>query len=145
MINNKDFKITPEERNMFFELSIDMICMLDSDRKFKIANPAFYTTLNYKSKELIGRKITDFVHEDDLQITENALQLLHTKKSKIQFENRFRCKNGSFKWFSWTIAVNSDNIYANVRDITDYKLNNELISEKKMICKTKRKKFEPVL
>src|SRR5437016_5691775 len=94
--------VRPEaEQDRFFRLSIDMLCVAGFDGYFKKLNPAWEKTLGYTIEEMLARPWLDFVHPDDREATiaeggkikEGALTLL--------FENRYRCKDGSYKWLSW--------------------------------------------
>jgi len=107
----------------FFNLSVDLLCVADMDGHFTLVNKAFETTLGYSKKELYKRPYTDFVHPDDLDVTVGARDLLLEGYKITRFENRYRCKDGSYKWLEWTcMPVLEKRInYAVARDITQLK------------------------
>ena len=113
---------TPEELR-FFRLSPDLLCIVDFNGYFKCVNPAFEKTLAYPSEELLCSPFFDFVHPDDIAVTLAVLKELTATESTIQFENRCRCADGSYKWLAWncTGLVEEGLVYASARDITKSK------------------------
>jgi len=105
----------------FFELSIDMLCILGFDRRFRRVNRAWETTLGFTNDELTTRPFIDFVHPDDRQRTlDQNLQVQHGGQA-LSFENRYRCKDGSYRWFLWNSRPDTHRqvIYGIARDITE--------------------------
>jgi PAS domain S-box-containing protein len=85
----------------FFDLSIDFLCVTNQDGTFKKVNDSFIKTLGYHRDDFIGTPFVNFIHKDDLQAS-----LLEFEKSKnggltLDFENRYRCKDGRYIWLSW--------------------------------------------
>ncbi|HYF36019.1 MAG TPA: ATP-binding protein, partial [Prosthecobacter sp.] len=114
---------TLAERERFFSLSLDMLCIAGTDGYFKRLNPAFGATLGYTTDELLKQPFISLVHEEDRAATENQLARLMRGESVLRFENRYRCKNGSWKWLSWKAqAFIAENlIYATAREVTAQK------------------------
>jgi PAS domain S-box-containing protein len=111
-----------EERDRFFELSIDMLCIADTEGYFRLLNPAFKNILGYEIEELKSRPFFEFVHPDDLYATLNEIEKLRQGIPTSEFENRYRCKDGSYKWISWHCQPHpSGSLYAVARDITKEK------------------------
>lgn len=105
----------------FFELSIDLCCIAGTDSMFKQVNSAFERTLGYTAEELTRVSFLDLVHPDDRQATIDEVQKLAEGIDSVRFENRYRCKDGSWKWLSWNCPAalpGSDLLYAIARDIT---------------------------
>jgi PAS domain S-box-containing protein len=110
-----------EERDRFFTLSLDMLCIAKSDGYFKHVSPAFTHTLGWSVKELLTRPFLDFVHPDD-----RAATLRETEKQVVsgemvlQFENRYQHKDGSWRILSWKSMPQPGGImYATARDVTE--------------------------
>ncbi len=113
----------PEELDRFFTLSLEMLAVAGLDGYFKRLNPAFERTLGYSVDELMARPFVDFVHPDDRPATLNEVARLASGIETISFENRYRCKDGSFRWFVWTATPvpEAGLLYAAAHDITERK------------------------
>lgn len=107
-----------EER--FFALSLDMLCFLDFNGYFKRLNPAWERTLGYSVEELMARPFIEFVHPDDRERTLAQNAAVRAGGSALGFENRYMCKDGSFRWFYWNAAPDAAErvIYSVARDVT---------------------------
>lgn len=114
-------QVYPLER--LFNLSLDMLCVAGLDGSFRVVNSAFETTLGHSKEVFLGTPFIDFVHPDDVSSTLEAVAQLSTGEPVTHFENRYRCKNGSYKWLAWTSMPVTDEglLYAVARDITDEK------------------------
>ena len=127
------------EKNRFFErfftLSLDLLCIAGLDGFFKHLNPAWLETLGYTEAEIIGKPFLDFIHPDDRQNTLKEVAKLHTGYSTSSFENRYVCKDGSYKWLSWRAVafVEEQLIYAVARDITSRKQAEEELNKFKLV------------
>jgi twitching motility protein PilJ len=118
-----DRKQAEQERDRFFTLSLDLLCIADFEGKFKRVNPAWATTLGYTLEELQEQPFLNFVHPDDRDQTVSEANKIAQGVETIAFENRYRCKDGSYKWLSWkSRPLHQEKImYAVARDITDSK------------------------
>jgi len=114
-------RVQPVATERFFDLSIDMLCLAGVDGYFKALNEAWAETLGYEDGELLQRPFVEFVHPEDRQATIEASAKVADRQKLVRFRNRYRCKNGTYKWLAWTAApaLNDGTIYASARDITD--------------------------
>ncbi|MBZ5634531.1 MAG: PAS domain S-box protein [Acidobacteriia bacterium] len=107
----------------FFTLSIDMLCIAGFDGYFKRLNPAWERVLGYTVEELTARPFVDFVHPDDRAATIAVAQKIAKGGQAISFENRYRAKDGTYRWLLWNATPHEEQelIYATARDITERK------------------------
>ncbi len=108
------------EHDRFFALSLDGLCIAGLDGYFKHVNPAF-VKLGHTEAELLARPFIEFVHEDDRAATLAAMRWLAKGEPVAHFENRYLCKDGSFRWLSWTAVPEGETLFAIARDVTDWK------------------------
>ncbi len=119
-----DRKRAEEERDRFFNLSLDILAVAGADGYFKRVNPAGTLILGYTTAEFLSIPIIDFIHADDRARTSHEFQhKLITGEPSLNLENRYRCKDGSYKWLAWTaVPVPADRLtYAVARDMTERK------------------------
>ena len=120
-----DLKRTEGELAQIFAMSLDMICIADiNTATFIKVNPAFTEILGYFEEELLSRSFFDFIHPDDIDVTRTVIDQKLQKGTKvINFENRYRCKDGSYKWLSWVSHPNLEKgeTYSVARDVTERK------------------------
>jgi PAS domain S-box-containing protein len=109
-----------EERDRLFNLSIDMLAVGDFDRYLLQINPAWVRVLGWARDDLMGEPITAFVHPDDRADTEAAFEQLVHGDPVYGLENRFRCRDGAYRWLSWSSFPYPDrrSVFSVVRDIT---------------------------
>jgi PAS domain S-box-containing protein len=117
-------KSVKEEYELFFNLSIDMLCIAGFDGYFKKLNPAWEKTLGWSNEELLSKPYLDFVHPEDREATINAAKGQEEGKEVITFHNRYLCKDGAYKWIAWNAfpLVTERLIFAVARDATKSKL-----------------------
>ena len=94
MSEETSFRTEVEE---LFKLSVDMLCIAGTDGRFKHINPAFERVLGWSEEELLSRPFFDFVPEDDVEATRIELRKQAEGGTRIPFENRYRCADGSYK------------------------------------------------
>jgi PAS domain S-box-containing protein len=111
------------ERDRFFNLSIDLLATASFEGYFLRLNPAWEKLLGFDNAELMAQPYLDLVHPDDLEATVAAAKGIGTGTAVIEFENRYRCQDGSYRWLLWnsTPDVEQNVTYAIAHDITDRK------------------------
>jgi PAS domain S-box-containing protein len=109
--------------NQFINLSIDLFCIGGFDGYFKNLNPSWQRVLGYTIEELLAKPQIEFVHPEDRAATMAERARLRGQEMTLGFENRYRCKDGSYRWFSWNAVSKPVQglYYAVVRDITERK------------------------
>ena len=124
LIDITDRKRVEEENSRLYNQSIDMFCIAGFDGYFKQLNPAWEKTLGWTIKELLSKPFIELVHPDDRESTIHELGNLSGGKSVFTFDNRYLCKDGSYKWISWNSTPLQEEkvVFAVARDITQRKL-----------------------
>jgi PAS domain S-box-containing protein len=120
---NQDFKRRARaeaERDRFFAISLDMLCIANADGYFKRISPAFTDTLGWTVEEMLGRPFLDFVHPDDQAATMREVERQTVSGQPVlRFENRYRHKDGSWRVLSWrSVPQPGGFMFATARDVT---------------------------
>lgn len=107
----------------FFDVAIDMLCLLGFDGYFRRLNPAWEKTLGYTREELMSRPFLEFVHPDDRERTLQQNAAVRGGGQALSFENRYVCKDGTYRWLRWNAAPDAarQGIYSVARDVTESK------------------------
>ena len=119
------------ERDRFFDLSVDLLATINFEGYFLRLNPAWEQTLGFTTAELMAQPYLDFIHPDDIATTQAASQRLSAGQMVMRFENRYRCKDGSYRWLSWSSRPYDEQnlLYAVAHDITEQKRDEELLRQ----------------
>ncbi|MEO6953815.1 MAG: ATP-binding protein, partial [Polyangia bacterium] len=118
----------------FFALSLDMMCISSSDGYFTRVSPSF-DALGYTHAEVFSHPSLYFVHPDDKTATLAASEKLVLGARTINFENRYRCKDGSYRWLSWASGPDSSGtLYSLARDITEARQTQEALARAKDVA-----------
>ncbi|MFW6358548.1 MAG: PAS domain S-box protein [Chroococcales cyanobacterium] len=115
--------LAEKELEKFFSLSVDLLCVANTEGYFTRVNPAAETILGYSSETLLNTPFMDWVHPEDRSATIAEMEKLKQGIPSIYFENRYRCSDGSYKWLAWASSPAQEEgfIYAIARDITQLK------------------------
>jgi PAS domain S-box-containing protein len=110
-----------ETGNRFIDLSVDMFCIAGFDGFFKNLNPAWQKTLGFTTEELTQKPYLEFIHPDDRQATIAEAAGLEKGEVTLAFENRYLCKDGSYKWMLWNaVSVPEQGVvYGVARNVTE--------------------------
>lgn len=112
-----------EDIRLFFDVTLDMLCIANFEGYFIKLSPSWSKILGWSDEELMSRPFVEFVHERDVENTIETTRDLTKGQNVINFENRYRCRDGSCRWLSWNsfAVVDRGVIIAAARDITDRK------------------------
>jgi PAS domain S-box-containing protein len=118
-----------EVGNRFIDLSVDLFCVAGFDGYFKSLNPSWKNVLGFTPEELKAIPYLEFVHRDDRTVTTAESARLENGEVIFAFENRYLCKDGSYKWLLWNAVsiAKQGLIYAVARDITERKRGEEAL------------------
>ncbi|WP_238232828.1 hybrid sensor histidine kinase/response regulator [Methylobacterium thuringiense] len=116
------------ERDMIWRASSDMLCVANFEGRFVSLNPAWAATLGWTEAEMKASPFLDFVHPDDRALTEEAAAGLARGDAQMSFENRYRHRDGGWRWLSWNAVPTGGLIYSTVRDVTAAKAQAEALA-----------------
>jgi PAS domain S-box-containing protein len=106
------------ERDRIWNVSQDLLLVANRHGIWQTVNPAWTRTLGWSEAELLNRTSQWLEHPGDGSVTRAHVEKLIANDTTIRFESRFRHKDGSYRWLSWTGVSEEDRIYAVARDIT---------------------------
>ncbi len=109
-----------EELDRYFSTSLDLFCITDNEGRFRRLNKQWERTLGYSLEELEGRSFLELVHPDDREATEITNQAA-ARGQVLNFVNRYRRKDGEYRWIEWTSHPSGNLIFAAARDVTERK------------------------
>jgi PAS domain S-box-containing protein len=107
-----------QARSLTWRLSPDLLGALNSKGYFETANPAWESVLGWTEAEVLSMSIFDLLHPDDLEHTRAGFELTQVGQPALRFVNRYRCKDGGYRWISWIGIPEEGYVYCTGRDIT---------------------------
>ncbi|MBP2230869.1 PAS domain S-box-containing protein [Azospirillum agricola] len=106
------------ERDRIWAVSQDLLCIADLDGVLLSVNPAWSRTLGWSDSEIVGRTATWMEHPDDHERSRRTVAGLAAGTPTLNYENRLRCRDGTYRWLSWAAVLDNDFVYGVARDIT---------------------------
>lgn len=106
----------------FFSVSLDLLSISGMDGHFRKISPAWAEVLGYSVEELFKTPLLDLVHPDDLPKTLAEIEKQKGGGKVMQFENRWRAKDGHYVDLSWKSVPVGDIMYGAARDVTKQKI-----------------------
>nr|WP_245931058.1 PAS domain-containing protein [Methylobacterium radiodurans] len=106
------------DRDRMWLLSTDVMLVADFKARIEAVNPAWTTLFGWSEAELLGGDFMSLVHPDDVAATLAEVGKLAQGVRTLRFENRYRHKDGSYRWLSWTAVPDEAFIHAVGRDVT---------------------------
>jgi PAS domain S-box-containing protein len=96
------------------------MCVASVEGYFLRVNPAFSQILGYGPEDLHSKPFAEFIHPDDQAATFAVVGELASGKSTVDFENRYRCMDGTYRTLRWSAAPDlaTGLLYATARDVT---------------------------
>lgn len=126
LTERKELERKLRDSDRIFNNSVDLLCIAGADGFFKVLNPAWTRTLGWSMEEILSKPWIEFVHDEDKK---EALSPWESKcVDRMQhLENRFLCKDGTYRWISWNTFVypEENEIFGVGRDITAARISEE--------------------
>jgi diguanylate cyclase (GGDEF)-like protein/PAS domain S-box-containing protein len=102
-----------------FEMTSDLLATISVDGRFTLLNPAWEQLLGWSRDELLAQPIQELIHPDDVQQTAAAMLVRDGQPVLENFTNRYRHRDGSWRWLLWSARRDGDMWYAAAKDVTD--------------------------
>ena len=110
--------LTPDFET-FFTASLDLLVIRDAEFKIVKVNQAWERVLGYRTEELEGQLMISFVHPDDVAATRSQMQRIEIERDVKGIINRYRCRDGSYKYLEWRARQEGGLVYGIARDVTE--------------------------
>ena len=114
-----------------FSDSLEMLCTVQFDGRITEANASLLDALGYREAEVLGSSSLDHVHAEDQGATvERAAELL-AGVHVTAFENRYRCRDGSYRWLAWSARTEPGQaqVHCAARDVTESRRHRDLVDK----------------
>ena len=121
----KELETAINRLETFFEVSMDMLCISHQTGRFIKLSKAFESILHFDRKELEGSEFMLLVHPDDVERTKEAMMILQSQQPVSRFVNRYRTKEGEYRYIEWFASPLGEYVYSVARDITEQKAREE--------------------
>src|SRR3989441_9751325 len=103
-----------------FEMTSALLATVSLDGRFTLLNPAWEQVLGWTGEELLARPIQELMHPDDVEQTLTLMLAGSRHPAHLEnFTNRYRHRDGSWRWLLWSARCDGDTWYAAARDMTD--------------------------
>lgn len=119
-----------QERSQLWELSPDLLGVLNSSGFFDATNPAWHTILGWSAHMIRRTHFSDFLHPDDFARNQAAFDKMKRGVPVFRLENRLRTKQGDYRWMSWSAVPEDSKVYCSARDITEEKAQADLLNQR---------------
>ena len=134
-----------QARGLTWQVSPDLMGALNSKGYFETSNPAWKAVLGWSEEEVASMSIFELLHPDDVERTREGFNLTQIGKPAIRFPNRYRCKEGGYRWISWVGVPEEGMVYCSGRDITEERAAaNEELAKTQEALRQAQKKMEAV-
>jgi len=127
------------DRNRLWQLSTDIILVAQFDGTITAVNPAWQSVLGWTEAELVGSNLLDLVHPEDRERTRLRRRTLAEGETVARFDNRYRHRDGSYRWIAWAAVPGDDLINAVGRDFTAEKEQAEALQQTEELLRQSQK------
>ena len=119
-------QIENRDRILLWNVSLDLLAVTDMPGTFVSVNSAWHSILGWAPGDVLSKSWSEFVHPDDIQKTIDEFSWVadgsrpdRLGRESARFENRWRHRDGSYRWISWRIVPQGDRVYVTGRDVTE--------------------------
>jgi PAS domain S-box-containing protein len=133
----QDIQLSKENYERMVNLAPQLICITNLEGYFIFSNPTAIKVLGYDENDMLKLSRYDIIHPEDKAELIKSLEIMYERKKQVaNFEFRYKCKDGTYKWIAWSLKIQWDEklIYSAGHDVTERKTmeNNLRISKEKL-------------
>ena len=121
MADITDLRQAQEEIRRIYDSSNIMLGTAGKDGYFRTLNPAWSKILGYTTDELLAQPSYELAHPDDYFAMLRAMAKLKQDIPVDNYETRYRCKDGTYKWILWSSTAQEETTFFSAQDITERK------------------------
>ena len=106
------------ERDRIWNVSEDLLGVSNFDGYFININPAWTRLLGWTEDDIKSMHVSELRHPEDAPHSTAGRAQLAQGVPTVRMENRFRHKDGSWRWIYWTMTTENGVIYVSGRHVT---------------------------
>ena len=110
--------LTPDFET-FFAASLDLLVIRDAEFKIVKVNQAWEKVLGYRTEDLEGQLMLSFIHPEDAAASHSQMRRVETERNVNGFINRYRCRDGGYRYLEWRARQEGGLVYGIARDVTE--------------------------
>jgi len=118
-----------QSADQHLRLSRDLLLVANLSGRIETVSPSWTDVLGWSEGDLVGSLFADLLHPDDLETTRRGVSRLAKGLPTIRADNRYRHRDGTYRWISWTGSPDGERFYASGRDITEEKRREAALAE----------------
>lgn len=137
----------PGDRDRFLAVGSDLQAIAGQDGYFRWVSPTFEQVLGWTATEMTARPWVEFIHPEDVSISRQQSEQLMAGRATVAFENRYRCKDGSYRWLLWRCRLDEKQqaSYGTAVDITALKLSEAALDQSRDELVQRSQTFDALL
>jgi PAS domain S-box-containing protein len=117
------------ERDSVWQVSRDMLGVADLNGVWQSVNPAWTRVLGWEASDIVGRRADWLCHPDDVLDTHAEVRKIAAGEPTMNFENRFRTRDGGYRTLAWTAVPFEDRLYTVARDVTEEREREHMLAD----------------
>ncbi|WP_371345557.1 PAS domain S-box protein [Ancylobacter sp. IITR112] len=117
------------DRDRLWRISQDLMLVCDFEGVITAVNPSAERLLGWEEAEMVGRKVAEFLHPEDVDASARELVKSSEEATTVAFENRYRSKAGEYRLLAWSAVPGNGRIHAVGRDITEQRAVEEALRQ----------------
>ena len=125
----QSLKQKQQQLDYFFSSNLDLFCICDQQGRLLQLNEAWQPLTGFSTVEMLGSSLLDFVDATDQTKLQQAIVQLQQNNDVLDFEIKWRLKEGGSCTLEWRIKFDGTLIYASARDISERKHQNATIQK----------------